>query len=76
MTLRWKIAQAAEIRWWQRYLKNKPTAFAERDDLLHLFVDLGLGHIDWPAFVKKLAMSRNGLDKQPRFMMARPHLAS
>lgn len=25
MTLRWKIAQAAEIRWWQRYLKNKPT---------------------------------------------------
>lgn len=26
MTLRWKIAQAAEIRWWQRYLKNKPTA--------------------------------------------------
>ena len=26
MTFRWKIAQAAEIRWWQRYLKNKPTA--------------------------------------------------
>ncbi len=25
MTFRWKIAQAAEIRWWQRYLKNKPT---------------------------------------------------
>jgi 2-polyprenyl-3-methyl-5-hydroxy-6-metoxy-1,4-benzoquinol methylase len=25
MTLRWKIAQAFEIRWWQRYLKNKPT---------------------------------------------------
>jgi 2-polyprenyl-3-methyl-5-hydroxy-6-metoxy-1,4-benzoquinol methylase len=26
MTFRWKIAQAAEIRWWQGYLKNKPTA--------------------------------------------------
>jgi 2-polyprenyl-3-methyl-5-hydroxy-6-metoxy-1,4-benzoquinol methylase len=26
MTLRWKIAQAIEIRWWQRYLKNKSTA--------------------------------------------------
>jgi 2-polyprenyl-3-methyl-5-hydroxy-6-metoxy-1,4-benzoquinol methylase len=25
MSLRWKIAQAAEIRWWQNYLKNKPT---------------------------------------------------
>ena len=25
MTFRWKIAQAAEIRWWQNYLKNKPT---------------------------------------------------
>ena len=25
MTFRWKIAQAAEIRWWQGYLKNKPT---------------------------------------------------
>jgi 2-polyprenyl-3-methyl-5-hydroxy-6-metoxy-1,4-benzoquinol methylase len=25
MTLRWKIAQAIEIRWWQRYLKNKTT---------------------------------------------------
>ena len=25
MTLRWKIAQALEIRWWQRYLKNKTT---------------------------------------------------
>ncbi|MBL7814507.1 MAG: class I SAM-dependent methyltransferase [Saprospiraceae bacterium] len=25
MTFRWKIAQAAEIRWWQRYLKNKST---------------------------------------------------
>ena len=24
MSLRWKIAQAAEIRWWQNYLKNKP----------------------------------------------------
>ena len=24
--LRWKIAQSAEIRWWQRYLKRKPTA--------------------------------------------------
>lgn len=23
MTFRWKIAQAAEIRWWQNYLKNK-----------------------------------------------------
>ena len=24
MSLRWKIAQAAEIRWWQNYLKKKP----------------------------------------------------
>ncbi len=24
MSLRWKIAQAFEIRWWQQYLKNKP----------------------------------------------------
>ena len=24
--LRWKIAQSAEIRWWQRYLKRKPAA--------------------------------------------------
>ncbi len=24
--LRWKIAQAAEIRWWQRYLNKKPKA--------------------------------------------------
>ena len=26
MSLRWKIAQAAEIRWWQNYLKKKPKA--------------------------------------------------
>lgn len=26
MKLRWKIAQAAEIRWWQNYLKKKPKA--------------------------------------------------
>ena len=25
MTFRWKLAQAAEIRWWQGYLKDKPT---------------------------------------------------
>jgi 2-polyprenyl-3-methyl-5-hydroxy-6-metoxy-1,4-benzoquinol methylase len=25
MTLRWKIAQAFEIRWWQNYLKDKTT---------------------------------------------------
>ncbi len=24
MALRWNIAQAAEIRWWQSYLRNKP----------------------------------------------------
>lgn len=24
MNLRWKVAQAAEIRWWQGYLKGKP----------------------------------------------------
>ncbi|MDB4769001.1 class I SAM-dependent methyltransferase [Saprospiraceae bacterium] len=24
MSLRWKIAQAAEIRWWQNYLKKRP----------------------------------------------------
>jgi 2-polyprenyl-6-hydroxyphenyl methylase/3-demethylubiquinone-9 3-methyltransferase len=28
--LRWKIAQSAEIRWWQRYLKRKPIS-----DYLH-----------------------------------------
>ena len=28
--IRWKIAQAAELRWWQRYLKNKePKAYLE-----------------------------------------------
>ena len=26
MNLRWKIAQAAEIRWWQNYLNKKPKA--------------------------------------------------
>lgn len=26
MNLRWKIAQAFEIRWWQNYLKHKPKA--------------------------------------------------
>jgi 2-polyprenyl-3-methyl-5-hydroxy-6-metoxy-1,4-benzoquinol methylase len=26
MKLRWKIAQAAEIRWWRSYLKGKPEA--------------------------------------------------
>jgi len=26
MSLRWKIAQQAEIRWWQQYLKKKPKA--------------------------------------------------
>ena len=26
MSLRWKIAQAAEIRWWQNYLNKKPKA--------------------------------------------------
>lgn len=26
MSLRWKVAQAAEIRWWQGYLKKKPKA--------------------------------------------------
>ncbi len=26
MKLRWKIAQAAEIRWWQNYLSGKPEA--------------------------------------------------
>lgn len=26
MSLRWRIAQAAEIRWWQNYLKKKPKA--------------------------------------------------
>jgi 2-polyprenyl-6-hydroxyphenyl methylase/3-demethylubiquinone-9 3-methyltransferase len=25
MTLRWKLAQALEIRWWQHYLRNKST---------------------------------------------------
>ena len=26
MSLRWKIAKAAEIRWWQNYLKKRPKA--------------------------------------------------
>ena len=26
MSLRWKVAQAAEIKWWEGYLKNKPKA--------------------------------------------------
>lgn len=26
MNLRWKIAQSAEIRWWQNYLRKKPKA--------------------------------------------------
>lgn len=26
MSLRWKVAQAAEIKWWERYLKNKSKA--------------------------------------------------
>ena len=30
MQWRWKIAQAAEIRWWQKYLKGKP-----KSDYLH-----------------------------------------
>ncbi len=30
MKLRWKIAQAAEIRWWQSYLSGKPKADYEQ----------------------------------------------
>lgn len=26
MNLRWKVAQSAEIRWWQNYLRHKPKA--------------------------------------------------
>ncbi len=26
MNIRWKIAQSAEIRWWQQYLRHKPKA--------------------------------------------------
>ncbi len=45
MTFRWKIAQAAEIRWWQRYLKNKPTrdyAVWKTDYWQKLLVEIGL----------------------------------
>ena len=48
MTLRWKIAQAFEIRWWQRYLKHKPTTDYrawKSDYWLILLKDIGLSDI-------------------------------
>ena len=53
MTLRWKIAQAAEIRWWQRYLKNKPTAdYAawKRQYWRDLLTEIGLNAEKSPVF--------------------------
>ena len=52
MNLRWKIAQAAEIRWWQRYLKNKNTAnYAvwKSDYWKKLLNDIGLSVLDNPT---------------------------
>ncbi len=49
MTFRWKIAQAAEIRWWQRYLKNKPTtdyAVWKTDYWQKLLAEIGLSHLN------------------------------
>ena len=43
--IKWKIAQAAEIRWWQRYLKRKTKAEYldwKRDYWLELLSKLGL----------------------------------
>ena len=47
MTFRWKIAQAAEIRWWQGYLKNKPTtdyAVWKTQYWQSLLAEIGLNH--------------------------------
>ena len=49
MTFRWKIAQAAEIRWWQRYLKNKPTtdyATWKTDYWQKLLAEIGLSSLN------------------------------
>jgi 2-polyprenyl-6-hydroxyphenyl methylase/3-demethylubiquinone-9 3-methyltransferase len=49
MTFRWKIAQAAEIRWWQRYLKNKPTtdyAVWKTDYWKKLLAEMGLNDLN------------------------------
>lgn len=49
MTFRWKIAQAAEIRWWQRYLKNKPTtdyADWKTDYWQKLLTEMGLSALN------------------------------
>lgn len=49
MTFRWKIAQAAEIRWWQRYLKNKPTtdyATWKTDYWQKLLAEIGLSALN------------------------------
>lgn len=49
MTFRWKIAQAAEIRWWQRYLKNKPTrdyAIWKTDYWQKLLAEMGLSSLN------------------------------
>ena len=49
MTFRWKIAQAAEIRWWQRYLKNKPTtdyADWKTDYWEKLLAEIGLSELN------------------------------
>ena len=64
MTFRWKIAQAAEIRWWQRYLKNKPTTdytVWKTDYWQKLLAEIGLsalntegGHIPHSTVVNRI----------------------
>ena len=47
MNLRWKIAQAAEIRWWQNYLGNrseKEYLAWENRLLAAVFGAFGFGH--------------------------------
>jgi 2-polyprenyl-3-methyl-5-hydroxy-6-metoxy-1,4-benzoquinol methylase len=48
MTLRWKIAQAFEIRWWQQYLRNKSISDYEvwkSDYWLKFLESIGLSSI-------------------------------
>lgn len=52
MNWRWKIAQNAEIRWWQRYLKNRPVA-----SYLQWKTDY------WQSFLKKNNIHFSGKEK-------------
>ncbi len=52
MNLRWKIAQAAEIRWWRRYLGSKdPVAYAAWKSAY------------WKNFLEKTGVVIDGKDK-------------